>query len=132
MIQDRSPVLLNTRPFSIISLIQGPLFSLFHSMKVEISKDLEDLIPGYLEGIRKTIQDLKSFLEKEDWESLRVQGHRMKGSGGGYGFPFLTDKGKQIEDAAKVKDGTTVQKALMELDSYMESVEVVFVATEDW
>ncbi|MCB1168736.1 MAG: Hpt domain-containing protein [Leptospiraceae bacterium] len=101
-------------------------------MKVEISKDLEDLIPGYLEGIRKTVTDLKSYLAQGDWESLRVQGHRMKGSGGGYGFQFLTDRGKEIEDAAKAQDGGAIEKALSELDEYLSSVEIEFVDSEDW
>ncbi|MBU42447.1 MAG: Hpt domain-containing protein [Spirochaetaceae bacterium] len=101
-------------------------------MKVEISKDLEDLIPGYLDGIRKTIQDFKGFLENQDWDSLRVQGHRMKGSGGGYGFHFLTEKGKQIEDSAKDQNGESIKSAIDELDQYMESLEVVFVESEDW
>ena len=102
------------------------------SMKVEISKDLEDLIPGYLDGIRKTIQDFKDYLSTEDWENLRIHGHRMKGSGGGYGFHFLTEKGKQIEDAAKESDGASIQSAITELDDYLNSVEIEFVESEDW
>ncbi len=102
------------------------------SMKVEISKDLEDLIPGYLDGIRKTVNDYKDFLSRDDWENLRVHGHRMKGSGGGYGFHFLTEKGKQIEDAAKEKDGDSIKAAITELDEYLGTLEIEFVDSEDW
>ncbi len=101
-------------------------------MKVEISKDLEDLIPGYLDGIRKTVNDYKDFLSRDDWENLRVHGHRMKGSGGGYGFHFLTEKGKQIEDAAKEKDGDSIKAAITELDEYLGTLEIEFVDSEDW
>ncbi|MCB1167349.1 MAG: Hpt domain-containing protein [Leptospiraceae bacterium] len=101
-------------------------------MKVEISKDLEDLIPGYLDGIRKTVSNLKEYLEKKDWENLRIHGHRMKGSGGGYGFHFITEKGKQIEDAAREESASPIASALEELDQYLASVEIVFVESDDW
>ena len=56
---------------------------------VVVDDDLQDLIPDYLEGRRKDIAAIRSALERDDLESIRSIGHKMKGSGGGYGFDRL-------------------------------------------
>lgn len=51
-----------------------------------VDSDLEDLIPGYLEGRHEDIAAAMRSLEEEDYEALRVLGHTMKGTGGGVWF----------------------------------------------
>ena len=62
-----------------------------------------------------------------DFEALRIGGHSLKGSGGGYGFPLLTTLGATIETAAKTKDAATIDAALAEYAGYIQRVEVVYV-----
>jgi hypothetical protein len=50
----------------------------------------------------------------------------MKGTGGGYGFPRLTELGAALEDAAKLSDAATVKASLEDLVLYLEKVELVF------
>lgn len=38
--------------------------------------------------------------------------HKMKGSGGNYGYPMLTDAAKDLEDAAKAQDLQSAGAAL--------------------
>ena len=57
---------------------------------VRIDKDLEDLIPGYIKNRHNDIESMHTALESGDFENIRILGHSMKGSGGGYGFDEIT------------------------------------------
>ncbi len=93
---------------------------------VRVDKDLEDLIPGYLENRQKDIKSILICLGREDYESIRIIGHSMKGSGGGYGFDEITALGKSIEDAAKEKNYEAIKKNAYELSIYLESIDIIY------
>ncbi len=96
-------------------------------IRAEVSKDLEALIPRYLDRRHKEIEIFRTQLAAGDFEALRVGGHSLKGSGGGYGFPDLTRIGGTIETAAKAGDKATIEGALAEYADYMQRVEVTFI-----
>ncbi len=93
---------------------------------VKVDIDLEELIPGYLENRREDIDSILGDLEKGDFESVKITGHSMKGSGGGYGFDRISDIGKIIEISAKEKNVEEIKKQVEELTSYLDKVEVVY------
>lgn len=93
---------------------------------VHVDSDLEELIPGYLDNRRRDVQSMLEASERDDYETIRVLGHSMKGSGGGYGFDPITEIGSCLEQAAKVRDREGVQKWVGELLSYLDSIEVVY------
>ena len=93
---------------------------------VTVDADLEDLIPGFLENRARDVRELSSALGRGDFESIRLTGHSMKGSGGGYGFDALTDLGAAIEAAAKAADATAIAKLIEELNEYLQRVEVTY------
>ena len=88
--------------------------------------DLEDLIPGFLENRRNDVEKLRTCLEADDFESMRILGHSMKGAGGGYGFDAITEFGASIEEAAKAGDAARIATTTDELAAYLERVEVVY------
>lgn len=92
---------------------------------VTVDADLEDLIPDYLENRRHDCQTVLQLLEKNDYEAIRVLGHTMKGTGGGYGFDAITEMGKRLEEAAKANDPMTIRQTVSELAQYLQSVEIV-------
>ncbi|MBF0188498.1 MAG: Hpt domain-containing protein [Magnetococcales bacterium] len=88
--------------------------------------DLEDIIPGYLENRRKELNELRTAVTGSDFETLRVLGHRMKGSGAGYGFKEITDIGRCIEERAKATDGSAIEAEIDRLEDYLQRVDVVY------
>ncbi len=96
-------------------------------IRVEISKDLEVLIPRYMERRHKEVDSFRAQLAAADFEALRIGGHSLKGSGGGYGFPLLTQIGAAIETAAKTQDIAVIEAALVEYKDYIGRVEIVYV-----
>ena len=92
---------------------------------VQVDPDLADLIPGFLANRRKDITAMQDALARGDFEAVRILGHSMKGSGGGYGFDAITEIGAALEQAAMTKHPGEAQKSLNDLSSYLDRVEVV-------
>lgn len=93
---------------------------------IHVDSDLEDLIPGYLENRRKDIEPIIEALKQSDFETIRILGHSMKGSGAGYGFDAITDIGNSLEQASLNKDSAEVQKQVGKLALYLGQIEIVY------
>lgn len=93
---------------------------------VTIDADLEDLIPDYLENRRQDCQAVLQGLENGDYEGIRVLGHTMKGTGGGYGFDAITDMGQALEEAAKQPDPAAIRAVVAQLEDYLQAIEIVY------
>lgn len=93
---------------------------------VQVDSDLEDLIPGYLQNRRQDVDAILQALENQDFETIRVLGHTMKGTGGGYGFDAITEMGRALEEAAKSRNAQAIHQGVAALLDYLQAVEVVF------
>jgi HPt (histidine-containing phosphotransfer) domain-containing protein len=94
---------------------------------VTIERDLEYLIPEYLEGRRNDIESIRQALQKGDFETIRILGHNMKGTGGGYGFDAITVIGGNIQDAAKATEADELERLSDELEEYLDTIEIRYV-----
>ncbi|MFH2133156.1 MAG: Hpt domain-containing protein, partial [bacterium] len=88
--------------------------------------ELADLIPGFLENRRKDIETVRERLAENDFETILLLGHSMKGNGAGYGFDELTEIGREMEQAARDKQPDAIRKTLANLVAYLENLDVVF------
>ena len=50
----------------------------------------------------------------------------MKGSGGGYGFDYLTEIGSQIEKNAELKNKEEIKNLIDELRNYLDNLEIIY------
>uniref|UniRef100_UPI0025F9E483 PAS domain-containing hybrid sensor histidine kinase/response regulator n=1 Tax=Phenylobacterium sp. TaxID=1871053 RepID=UPI0025F9E483 len=81
-----------------------------------------DLIPGYLENCRRTFATLLAAVASEDFETITFVAHQMKGSGGAYGFPALSDIGDVLEQAADAADLDLSRAAVADFGAYLDGV----------
>jgi PAS domain S-box-containing protein len=91
-----------------------------------IDADLKELIPDYLEERQGDINKIQEALEAADYETVRILGHTLKGSGGGYGFEPISEAGFNIEEAAKQENEEVIKRWVNKLSEYLDSVEVVY------
>lgn len=94
-------------------------------IRVRVDPDIADLVPGYLANRERDVKDGRAALATGDFETLRIMGHGMKGSGGGYGFDRITAIGQEMEAAATARDGEAVGRCIHDLANYLERVDVV-------
>ncbi len=93
---------------------------------VHIDVDLEEIVPGFLQNKKKDIITMQNAILSQDFETIEVLGHRMKGAGGGYGFDEISRIGADIEKAASQKKQEKIQLLLQELEQYLSCVEVIY------
>ncbi len=93
---------------------------------VTIDADLEDIVPVFLATKEKDIKKMHDALLAGDYETIRLTGHSMKGSGGGYGFDTISEIGRRIEQASLAQNNNDIEDSIKELDSYLKRVEVEY------
>jgi signal transduction histidine kinase/DNA-binding response OmpR family regulator len=91
---------------------------------INVDPELEEVIPGFLEGRRHDLTVLRAALERGDFETVRLLGHRMRGSGAGYGFDAITRIGGRLEQAGRNRRSEEVAPCLAELADFLERVEI--------
>ena len=94
--------------------------------KVYIDSDLEFLIPKFLENREEDIKNLERLLKGAEYDQIRIIGHSMKGSGGGYGFDYLTEIGSEIEKNAELKNSDELNNLINELKDYLNNIEIIY------
>ena len=94
--------------------------------RIRVDPDLKDLIPDYLENRGKDLLVYRQALEEDDFDSICVLGHSMKGFGGGYGFNELSNIGRAIENAAKNRDKESIHQSIIDLADFLKNLEVVY------
>ena len=97
-----------------------------NNYKVKVAKDLEDLIPTFMNNRHKELDALRVALAASDFEQLRQLGHRMKGVGNSYGFEHVSVLGKQIEDGARSGNRASLEACILDYGNYLSKVEVAY------
>ena len=93
---------------------------------VQINKIFEDIMPLYLKHRFENVDALRVAIKISDFKKIERIGHRMKSSGGLYGFNSITTLGESIETAAQCGDFESIKKWTDYLDNYLQNMEVKF------
>ena len=62
-----------------------------------VAEELLELRSLYLDYLRGEIDTFRSLLIRKDLQGIRELGHRLKGSGGSYGFHHISELGETIQ-----------------------------------
>jgi histidine phosphotransfer protein HptB len=108
------------------SITGGDLTMSAGPISVSIDKDLEDLIPGFLENRKKDVVLLGEALDAGKIDSLKSIGHSLKGVGGGYGFHELSAIGAEIERIAKAGQTAGIRELIDQMSDYLSRIEIVY------
>lgn len=93
---------------------------------VEISRDLEGIVPTFLDNRKKDIRTLRGALVTQNFKTVQTLGHRMRGDGGGFGFDRITEIGAAMERAAKLEDLLTIEQHIVQLEDFLKRVIVIY------
>ncbi|MEO5362508.1 MAG: Hpt domain-containing protein [Magnetococcus sp. DMHC-8] len=93
---------------------------------VQVDRDLAGIVPTYLENRRKDVVLITDMLERGEFDAARVLGHRMKGSGAGYGFADISSIGARMEQAARETSQAELAACVAELTAYLDRLDIVY------
>lgn len=68
-----------------------------YSTLLDEEPDLVDIVSRFVDNLPKTTQTLFTSANKSDWDEVKSIAHQLKGVGGGYGYPQLTDIAAKIQ-----------------------------------
>jgi HPt (histidine-containing phosphotransfer) domain-containing protein len=71
------------------------------SQEIEFDIDLVELIPIYLSNIKKDYHEMGIFLEESNFEGVGKLAHKIKGSAKSYGFDYIDELMRAIEESIK-------------------------------
>ncbi len=89
---------------------------------IQVDEVIADLVPGYLASRRAELEQVSEWLDAEDFEALEVLGHRLKGSGAGYGFEAISELGGDLEAAGVGRDLPRARRVAGELANYLQAL----------
>jgi HPt (histidine-containing phosphotransfer) domain-containing protein len=92
-------------------------------VQANFDERLRAIVPAYLEGRRRDMLAVLAALDKGDYEQIRTVGHKMRGSGTGYGFPEITAIGQRLELAAESRDAAKARNYIADLSEYLDVLE---------
>ena len=89
-----------------------------------ISRIVQELSPRYIAVRKQEVVDMMELLAASDFERLGILSHSLKGSGGTFGFPELTQFGASLEHHAKQADAVSFARELGRLKEYLQRFDV--------
>jgi len=82
------------------------------------------LIGKYLSHRKDDIGKLTRALQESDFETIRVTGHNLYGSGAAYGLDQISWLGSGFEKAADARNATEIERLIGELTEFLDKLRV--------
>lgn len=83
-----------------------------------------ELVMQFVAGLSERVTRMEEAIRAADFNALQVAAHQLKGSGGGYGYPILTERAAQLERHARNHALDQCVEAIEELKDICERVVV--------
>ena len=93
--------------------------------EIEPDPEIAPLVPEFLKNRRADVARLRELIAGGAWDEVRSTGHKMKGTGRGYGFARITDIGGQIERAGSNEDAAAASASVEALEQYLDRVRIL-------
>jgi hypothetical protein len=94
----------------------------------KVPESIGHLIAPYIAQTKRDAHALVTLLSEQRFEEIRTIAHDLKGSGSTYGFPELTELGRQLTIAADGEDRATAEGVIAQLNTFTRSAAVLMHA----
>jgi HPt (histidine-containing phosphotransfer) domain-containing protein len=88
----------------------------------DVQSVVTELRGAYLRSLSQRLQVLRNAAVARDFELVLMHAHQMKGSGGSYGFPEVSDIAARIEEASQGHQGSVLESLLVELECVAQNL----------
>jgi signal transduction histidine kinase/DNA-binding NarL/FixJ family response regulator len=99
-------------PVSVARQAEETLQSVFADKPV-----IARILPKFLSCLDARLQAMDAALAGGEWEELRRLAHQLKGAGGSYGFPSVSEAAKKLEYAARDRLSAAATASLAEVSA---------------
>ena len=85
--------------------------------------DMATILDAFIARLDSQTGAMRESLRQRRFDDLQRLAHRMKGSGGSYGYPLLTDAARSLEEAAKARSHERAAAALEQLLTLCQGIQ---------
>ena len=110
------------KPASVKTPVDSPSVSTEILLsEVADDPDMDLLINGFVGKLGTKVTLMREYLSNHQLDQLGCIAHQLKGAGGGYGFPSISESARHLEECAKTDiDLEKIQNAVSELATICE------------
>ncbi len=84
--------------------------------------DVAEVIDLFVAGLGTKVQSMREALKNSCYGDVGNTAHQLKGAGGTFGYPKITEVARDVESAARAEDAEGTHLALSELDTVCRAV----------
>lgn len=77
---------------------------------------VNDLLDDFIKELSNMLTHIKMAFVSEDWQDMQATAHDLKGIGGGFGYPLLSELAEKLELELKNKNYKDVRTLLNQID----------------
>ncbi len=85
--------------------------------------DIAEILQGFVERLAGQLKEMRQALASKNYDELRRAAHKLKGAGGSYGYPSLTEACRGLENAAQKSDEAASQAAIDSVAAIIRAIE---------
>ncbi len=93
----------------------------------EIESFLEPIFPDFLNDRKTDLEEEEQAVNKKDFKTLSLLGHKLAGNAGSYGLPELGDLGKELESSAHDENYDRCKEIHLQIKEFLENLTVDFI-----
>lgn len=90
--------------------------------------DMSDIVQLFIDGLDEKLQELREAIEGQNWQQVRFVAHNLKGTGGGVGYPMVTEVAIRLMIHAEQTDQQAANSTLQELVTLTKRIKSGFPA----
>jgi signal transduction histidine kinase/DNA-binding response OmpR family regulator len=94
------------------------------NIRVTVPDFIRELAPEFLRRQRYGMLAVSAALRNGEFDPIQSFAHNMKGCGRSFGFPRLTDLGREMETAAKAGNAGALKEQVAVLREYLTAVDI--------
>jgi len=79
--------------------------------------EMRELVMRFLHRLTHTMQEIKQALQEQNWQQLRSVCHQLKGLGGSFGYPEITELAADLERAVISGSYAQLDEKVQKLDT---------------
>jgi HPt (histidine-containing phosphotransfer) domain-containing protein len=84
--------------------------------------NLAHLVEKFIAYLPEKTESLFNAAQQQDWDSIKDDAHQLKGLGGGYGYPEITQLAAKLEFQALNKNQLEVDSLIASLNAYCQRI----------
>ncbi|MCG6971461.1 MAG: Hpt domain-containing protein [Gammaproteobacteria bacterium] len=92
------------------------------SVLLEKEPEFSDLVEVFVKRLPPIVSKIRQLFQEKAWLQLKKEVHELKGMGGGFGYPMLTELAGRIEYQIKNQNHDEVGILLEELDALSDRI----------